>query len=143
MRALQHVCLGLRQPRMRTVVSLKLPYLGQRRPGVPHWARPKRKVNHGKAPPGGSANLPGGNPLPKQSQGRGEYPLFLYGQPRFMASMSSLSLRACWARSATAFEASPMASAVCPDMLFTSTMDWLISSLAADCCSLAVAMALT
>ncbi len=64
-------------------------------------------------------------------------------QPRFMVSIRASSASACVARSATALAASAMASAVCRDMLLICTMVWLISSLAADCSSLAVAMAFT
>ena len=64
-------------------------------------------------------------------------------QPRFMVSIRASSACACVARSATALAASAMASAVCRDMLLICTMVWLISSLAADCSSLAVAMAFT
>ena len=64
-------------------------------------------------------------------------------QAGFSSRISSVSVWACAASSDTAWAASPMASAVCRDMSLTWTMDWLISSEAADCSSLAVAMALT
>ncbi len=96
-------------------------------------------------PPAGGQTRPGALFSFLPSRTRQIIHKFYYSgfQPRFMASISSLSLRACWARSATAFVAWPIACEVWPDMALTCTMDWLISSLAADCSSLAVAMALT
>ena len=64
-------------------------------------------------------------------------------QPRFISSMSCESCCVWWARSETACAASFMAWADWEDMSLTSRMDRLISSLAADCSSLAAAMALT
>ena len=64
-------------------------------------------------------------------------------QASFSSWIRFVSPCAWAARSDTALAASPMASALCLAMSLTWTMDWLISSLAADCSSLAVAMALT
>ncbi len=63
--------------------------------------------------------------------------------PCFISAISWLRACACRASSATACAASPMAWAVWLDISFTCVMDWLISSLAADCSSLAVAIAPT
>ena len=64
-------------------------------------------------------------------------------QASFSSWIRSVSPWAWAARSDTALAASAMASALCLAISLTWTMDWLISSLAADCSSLAVAMALT
>jgi len=61
----------------------------------------------------------------------------------FMSAMRSVRLCAWSARSLTARAASVMAWAVCCTTSLTEVMERLISSLAADCCSLAAAMALT
>ncbi len=61
-------------------------------------------------------------------------------QACFIRLMRLVSTWACLARSATAWLASSMERAVSPAMVFTSLMERLISSLEADCSSLAVAM---
>ena len=61
----------------------------------------------------------------------------------FISSISDARLCACAARSCTALDASSIVCAICPAISLTLSMDLLISSLAADCSSLAVAMALT
>ena len=106
--------LRLHRAAMNPAADLKLPDIpDSANPGKTYWARATRKPHHDNANPRRFTEPPGvGNPLPRRSAGRGEYLVPLYGQLRFMASMSSLNLRACWARSATAFEASPMACAV-------------------------------
>ena len=63
--------------------------------------------------------------------------------PCFISVISWFRACACRASSATACAASPMAWAVWLDISLTCVMEWLISSLAADCSSLAVAIAPT
>ena len=59
---------------------------------------------------------------------------------RFMLAISSRSTWACCAISATASAECFITSAVSDEMRLTSSMEWLISSLVADCSSAAVAM---
>lgn len=91
------------------------------------------------APDAGSGRACGGSGLPMRVSGLGLNAPY----PCFISAISWLRACACRASSATACAASPMAWAVWLDISFTCVMDWLISSLAADCSSLAVAIAPT